>query len=628
MRISRCAVAVAAAVSMMSISLHGAVVPAPHITIALDATDAPRKIFHAQLTIPAAPGTLTLYYPKWIPGEHAPSGPVIDLAGLKFTGNGQLLKWRRALDDNWTVLVEVPAGVQEVHASLDFLSPASGNEALFSAGASATEKLALISWNQVLLYPKGWTADQLTYSASVRLPAGWKFGTPLPVASQTGDEIQFSPVSLYTLVDSPVITGEYLKIVPLNPGLTPPVEMDIAADSAADLDAPPEVWEGYRNLVKQATSLFGATHYRDYHFLYTLSDHVAHFGLEHHEANDSRTNERTMVDPELRIAHASLLSHEYVHSWNGKYRRPADLTTSDYQQVMQDDLLWVYEGMTEYWGEVLPARSGMWTAEQFREELARVAAQMDHRPGRSWRNLQDTADAAAELYYSPKQWESWRREVDYYDEGELDWLWVDSIIRSQSGGRKSLDDFCHIFHGAPSTAPEVKTYTFDDVVSTLNQVVPYDWRGFWTERLTSHVPGAPLGGIEGTGWKVTYDENRSEMMKAWEDSHNELNASFSIGLIVKEDGEIEDTIEGMPAARAGIGPEMKIVAVNGRRFDFQVFRDALFASKSSSQPLQLLIENTDYFRTFNLDYHGGEKYPSLVRDESKPDMLTDILRPR
>jgi predicted metalloprotease with PDZ domain len=613
---------------MMSVSLHGAAVPAPHITVALDATDAPRKIFHAQLTIPAAPGTLTLYYPKWIPGEHAPSGPVIDLAGLKFTGNGQLLKWRRALDDNWTVLVEVPAGVQEVHASLDFLSPVSGNEALFSAGASATEKLALISWNQVLLYPKGWTADQLTYSASVRLPAGWKFGTPLPVASQSGDEIQFSPVSLYTLVDSPVITGEYLKIVPLNPGQTPPVEMDIAADSAADLDAPPEVWEGYRNLVKQATSLFGATHYRDYHFLYTLSDHVAHFGLEHHEANDSRTNERTMVDPELRIAHASLLSHEYVHSWNGKYRRPADLTTSDYQQVMQDDLLWVYEGMTEYWGEVLPARSGMWTAEQFREELARVAAQMDHRPGRAWRNLQDTADAAAELYYSPKQWESWRREVDYYDEGELTWLWVDSIIRSQSGGKKSLDDFCHIFHGAPSTPPEVKTYTFDDLVSALNQVVPYDWRGFWTERLTSHVPGAPLGGIEGTGWKVTYDENRSEMMKAWEDSHNELNASFSIGLIVKEDGEIEDTIEGMAAARAGVGPEMKIVAVNGRRFNFQVFRDALFASKSSSQPLQLLIENTDYFRTFNLDYHGGEKYPSLVRDESKPDMLTDILRPR
>jgi predicted metalloprotease with PDZ domain len=627
MRGSRCAVVLTVVVSMMSVSLLAAPA-APHITIALDATDAPRKILHAQLTIPTAPGTLTLYYPKWIPGEHAPSGPVVDLAGLKFTGNGQLLKWRRALDDNWTVNVEVPAGVQEVHASLDFLFPVSGDEALFSAGASATEKLALISWNQVLLYPKGWTADQITYSASLRLPAGWKFGTPLPVASQSGDEVQFSPVSLYTLVDSPVITGEYLKIVPLNAGQNPPVEMDIAADSAAALDAPPEVWEHYRNLVQQAGLLFGATHYRNYHFLYTLSDHVAHFGLEHHEANDSRTNERTMVDPELRAAHASLLSHEYVHSWNGKYRRPADLTTSDYQQVMQGDLLWVYEGLTEYLGEILPARSGMWTPDQFRDELARVAAGMDKRPGRSWRDLQDTADAAAQLYYTPKQWDSWRRTVDYYDEGELTWLWVDSIIRTQSGGKKTLDDFCHIFHGPPSTAPEVKTYNFDDVVNALNQVVPYDWRGFWTARLTDHGPGAPLGGIEGSGWKLTYDENRSEMMKAWEDSHSVVNASFSIGVIVKADGEIEDTIEGMDAARAGIGPAMKIVAVNGRRFSPQVLRDALTAGKNSSQPLQLIVENTDYFRTFNLDYHGGEKYPHLVRDESKPDLLTNIIRPR
>jgi predicted metalloprotease with PDZ domain len=628
MKVACWAVALSVVVAMMTVSLHGAAAAPPHISLALDASEAPRKIFHAQLTIPAAPGTLTLYYPKWIPGEHAPSGPVIDLAGLKFTGNGQLLQWRRALDDNWTVLVEVPAGVQEVHASLDYLSPVSGSEALFSAGASATAKLALISWNQVLLYPKGWTVDQLTYSASVRLPVGWKFGTPLPVSSQSGDEVHFSPVSLYTLVDSPVITGEYVRVVPLNPGQNPPVEMDIAADSSGALEAPSETWESYRNLVKQAGLLFGATHYRDYHFLYTLSDHVAHFGLEHQESNDSRTVERALVDPELRIGSASLLPHEYVHSWNGKFRRPADLTTSDYQQTMQDDLLWVYEGLTEYLGEVLPARSGLWTPEQFREELARVAAQMDHRPGRSWRNLQDTADAAAQLYYAPKQWESWRREVDYYDEDELNWLWVDTIIRSQSGGKKSIDDFCHVFHGQPSTAPEVKTYTFDDVVSALNQVVPYDWRGFWTERLTNHGPRAPLAGIEGSGWKLTYDDNRSEMMKAWEDYHGKINASFSIGLIVKEDGEIEDTIEGMAAAQAGIGPEMKIVAVNGRRFNFQVFRDALSAGKNGSQPLQLLIENTDYFRTLSLDYHGGEKYPHLSRDQSKPDMLADIIRAR
>ncbi len=639
MRASRCALFLTVVVSMISVPLRAA--DAPRISIALDASDAPRKIFHAQLTIPAAPGTLTLYYPKWIPGEHAPSGPVIDLAGLKFTGNGQPLKWRRALDDNWTILVEVPAGVQEVHAALDFLSPTGADQALFSSGASATAKLAVISWNQVLLYPKGWTADQLTYSASVKLPSGWKFGTPLPVSSQSGEEIHFSPVSLYTLVDSPVITGEYLKIVPLNPGQNPPVEMDIAADSPTALEPPPEVWDHYRNLVKQAGLLFGATHYRDYHFLFSLSGHVAHFGLEHHESNDSRIAERALIDPELRVARAPLLPHEYVHSWNGKFRRPADLTTSDYQQPMQDDLLWVYEGLTDYLGEILPARSGLWNPEQFREELARVAAQLDHRPGRSWRNLQDTADAAAQLYYSPKGWDSYRRDVDFYDEDELNWLWVDSIIRSQSKGDKSLDDFCRIFHGPPSTVPAVKTYTFDDVVSALNQVAPYDWRGFWTERLTSHGPNAPLDGIERSGWKLTYDESRSEMMKAWEDTRTVINASFSIGMIVDADclastgndschydGEIVDTIEGMDAARAGIGPGMKLVAVNGRRFTPQVFREGLLAGKNSSQPLQLLVENTDYFRTFSLDYHGGEKYPHLMRDASKPDVLSEIIRAR
>lgn len=606
--------------------LYGAADRAPHINISLDASDAPRKIFHSQLIIPATPGTLTLYYPKWIPGEHAPSGPVIDLAGLKFTGNGHLLRWRRALDDNWTIQVEVPAGVEEIHAGLDFLSPTPAEQELFSSGASATGKMTVISWNQVLLYPKGWTADQILCSASVRFPAAWKFATPLPLAAQSGDEVHFRQVSLYSLVDSPVIAGEYLKVVPLNEGQTPAAELDIVADSQTALNPPAEVWDNYKNLVKQALALFGATHYGNYHFLYSLSDHVAHFGLEHHESNDSRAEERTLIDPELRMLHASLLSHEYVHSWNGKYRRPADLITSDYQQVMQDDLLWVYEGLTEYLGNILAARSGLWTPEQYRENLADVASRMDHRPGRSWRNLQDTADSAAQLYFSPHEWDSWRRNVDFYDEGELDWLWADTIVRTESKGRKSLDDFCQLFHGAPNTAPVVKSYTFEDVINTLNQVVSYDWRGFWTDRLTSHGPGAPLGAIEGSGWKLVYDENRSEMVRAWEDDHREINAMSSLGFLVKEGGEIEDTIEGMDAARAGIGPGMKIVAVNGRRFTPQILRDAMAAAKNSGQTLALLVENADYFRTFNLDYHGGESYPHLRRDESKPDLLSEIIR--
>ena len=607
--------------ALMSVSSWCATLPT--VTIAVDATTAPRKIFHASLKIPASPGDLTLYYPKWIPGEHAPDGPVVDLAGLKFSAGGKTLKWRRDLLDGYTIHVEVPAGETEVSAELDFLSPAVF-EGGFSAGSSATDKLALISWNQVLLYPKGWKSDDLNYTASLKLPEGWKFGTPLPVASQSGNEIHFATCSLTTLVDSPVITGEFLKVVPL--AQDPPTEMDIAADSAADLDAPQETWDHYRNLVEQAQKLFGAHHYRDYHFLYTLSDHVAHFGLEHHESDDSRVDERTLVDSRWHKISASLLPHEYVHSWNGKFRRPADLATPDYQQPMQDDLLWVYEGLTNYLGFVLTARSGLLRADQDRDDLANTAAALDATPGRQWRNLQDTADAAPQLYFSPEAWRSWRRSADFYNEDTLNWLWADVIIRQQSKGKKSLDDFCKLFHGAPSTGPVVKPYTFDDVVNTLNQVAAYDWRGFWTERLTNHGPGAPLGGIEGSGWKLVYDETPSEMTQNSAEMSRSVAAASAIGLELREDGYIDDTVEGSLAAKAGIGPGMKLVAVNGRRFSRDIMHDVIRASKSSSAPIELLIENTEYYKTYKIDYHGGESYPHLVRDESKPDLLSDILK--
>jgi predicted metalloprotease with PDZ domain len=596
----------------------------PTVTIYVDATNAPRKIFHAKLKIPATAGDFILYYPKWIPGEHAPDGPVIDLAGLRFTAGGKTLKWRRDLLDGFTIHVDVPAGETVIDAELDFLSPATF-EGGFSAGSSATDKLAIISWNQVLLYPKGYKSDDINYTASLRLPEGWKFGTPLPVAGQSGNEIHFATASLTTLVDSPVITGEFLKVVKLADD--PLTEMDIAADSAGALAPPEEVWEHYKNLVSQANTLFGAHHYRDYHFLYTLSDHVAHFGLEHHESDDSRVDERGLVDDTARKMEASLLPHEYVHSWNGKYRRPADLATPDYQQPMQDDLLWVYEGLTNYLGTVLTARSGLLTNEEARDDLALTAAALDHTPGRSWRNLQDTADAAPQLYFSPQGWHSWRRGVDFYDEDTLNWLWVDVIIRQQSKGAKSIDDFCHLFHGAPSTGPMVKPYTFDDVVNALNQVVAYDWRGFWTERLTNHGPGAPLGGIEGSGWKVVYDETESEMLRGEESVYHAVGAgAYSLGLQLREDGTIVDTTEGMPAAVAGIGPGMKLVAINGRRYSAYILREALKAGKTGGGPLELLIENTDYYKTYRIDYHGGERYPHLVRDDSKPDLLTQIYK--
>ena len=596
---------------------------APNVTLSVDATAAPRKILHATLKIPASAGDLALYYPKWIPGEHAPDGPVVDLAGLLFKANGQTLKWRRDLLDGFTIHVDVPAGVSEVDAELDFLSPATF-ESGFSSGSSATAKLAVISWNQVLLYPKGWKAEEIAYTASLKIPEGWKFGTPLPIASQNGNEIHFAPAPLTTLVDSPVITGEFLKVVPLSED--PITQMDIAADSSAALDAPPEVWDHYKSLVDQALKLFGAHHYRQYHFLYTLSDHVAHFGLEHHESDDSRVDERALVDDTARKLSAGLLPHEYVHSWNGKFRRPAGLATPDYQQPMQTDLLWVYEGLTNYLGFVLTARSGLLTAEQNRDDLAVTAAQLDHLPGRQWRNLQDTADAAPQLYFAPEAWYSWRRGTDFYPEGTLTWLWVDVIIRQQTKGKKSIDDFCHIFHGGPSTGPALKTYTFDDVVNALNQVVAYDWRGFWTERLTNHGPGAPLGGVEGSGWKVTYDETLSEMLGSAAGMSHFVPAAVALGLNLRDDGDITDTTEGQVAAKAGIGPGMKVIAVNGRRFSPEVLRDAIRAAKGTTTTVDLLVENADYYKTYKLDYHGGEMYPHLVREESRPDLLSEIFK--
>jgi predicted metalloprotease with PDZ domain len=610
-------------VCVATVSISGWCANAPTVTISVDATNAPRKIFHASLKIPASAGDLTLYYPKWIPGEHAPDGPVDDLAGLKFTANGQTLKWRRDLLDGFALHVDVPSGVSEVAAELDFLSPAT-LEGGFSSGSSATAKLTIISWNQVLLYPKGYKSDDINYSASLKLPEGWKFGTALPVTSQNGNEIHFATVSLTTLVDSPIISGEFLKIVPL--AQDPPTELDIAADSAGALDAPQEVWEHYKSLVDQAQKLFGAHHYRDYHFLYTLSDHVAHFGLEHHESDDSRVDERALVDETSRKLSASLLPHEYVHSWNGKYRRPAGLATPDYEQPMQTDLLWVYEGLTNYLGVVLAARSGLLNVDQTRDDLASTAAALDHLPGREWRNLQDTADAAPQLYFSPQAWYSWRRGTDFYNEDTLNWLWVDVIIRQQSKGKKSIDDFCHLFHGAPSSAPMVKPYTFDDVVNSLNQVVSYDWRGFWTERLTNHGPGAPLGGIEGSGWKLSYNGTPSEMTSAAAGMYHFVPAAVAVGLELADDGKIIDTIEGMPAAKLGIGPGMKLIAVNGRQFSGEVLREALKSGKTNSSPLELLVVNTDYYKTYKIDYHGGEMYSHLVRDESKPDLLSEILK--
>ena len=592
------------------------------IRLLVDASQAPQKILHSHMEIPVSGGPLTLYYPEWIPGEHMPDGPIIEVAGMKFSGGGRTIAWRRDLVEMFSIHLDVPAGVTTLVADFDFLlsGPASG----FSAGASATASLDVLSWNQVLIYPKGLPAKDIMFTASLRLPADWKFGTALPIAKQDGATTEFAAVPLTTLVDSPVISGRYYRAIQLTPGQNPSHEIDIAADSAAALAMTPETQLQLHNLVTEAYALFGARHYRDYHFLLTLSDDVAHFGLEHHESSDDRTAERSLIDEAERIEFASLLPHEYVHSWNGKYRRPAGLATPDYQVPMKDDLLWVYEGLTEYLGEVLTARSGLQTPEQWREDFAGLVAQYENRPGRDWRPLQDTADAAPFLYDATNDWSNWRRGTDFYEEGELLWLDVDETLRAITKDKKSIEDFCRAFHGGGNGQPELKTYTFEDVVATLNSVAPYDWAGFLRSRLDGVATKTPNEAIEKSGWKLVYNEQPNTVLEIQEELARHAGFSLTVGFSASDEGTVADVTHGGPAYNAGIGPGMKIVAVNGAQFSPDVMRDAIAAAKNTTAPIQLIVANGAQFRTFSVDYHGGLRYPHIERDDSRPDYLGEI----
>ena len=594
------------------------------ITLTVDATEAPRKILHAKEEIPVSAGALTLVYPKWIPGEHEPSGPIADLAGLNFTAGGKTLAWRRDDVDMYALHLDIPAGASTLEVALDYLEPVS--EHGFSGAASATDKVTVVSWNTVLLYPQGMAANDVTFAPRLKLPAGWKFGSPLEVSSR-GETIEFAPVPLDTLVDSPVIAGQYYRVVPLAPSEKIRHQIDIAADSEAALAMLPKLEKGYTNLVLETGALYGARHYAHYEFLLSLSDHVAHFGLEHHQSSDDRLGERWVIEEPEATMGGTLFPHEFTHSWNGKYRRPAGLATPDYQEPMKGELLWVYEGLTTYLGNILTARSELFTPEQYRETLAETAAYLNVEPGRTWRPLEDTAVGAQLLYGSRQAWGAWRRSVDYYPEGDLIWLDADVTIRNLTKGQKSLNDFCKLFFGGDSGKPELKTYTFDDVVAALNQVAPYDWRKFLQERVNAIQPKAPLGGIENGGWKLVYADSPSELFTAQESVFKSVNLTYSLGMSLTEEGTVKDVISGYPAAQAGVGPGMKIVAVNGKKFSRESIHDAIRAAKGGKEPIELLVSNDDYFRTLPVNYHEGEKYPSLVRDASKPDVLSEIIKP-
>ncbi len=596
------------------------------IRLEVDAREAGRKLLHAHLRMAVTPGPVTLLYPKWIPGEHGPTGPIVNLAGLKLTANGAAIPWRRDDVDMFAIHVDVPAGATALDVALDLISP-QGTDG-FSASASATEELVDLSWNQLLLYPAGRDARAWKFAPSVVLPAGWKYATALEGGTKSGDAVGFAPVALERLVDSPLIAGAHFRTVDLGKVDGRDHAIQLVADSDAALAMPDATIDAYKHLVTETGALFGARHYARYQFLFTLSDHVGTFGLEHHESSDDRTPERAMVDDSKRKEYVDLLPHEFVHSWNGKYRRPAGLATPDYQAPMKGELLWVYEGLTQYLGTVLTARSGLWTDAETKERIAMVAAQMDSVNGRGWRPLEDTAVAAQVLYAAPSEWNLLRRDVDFYPEGVLLWLEVDATIRKETRGAKSLDDFCRAFFGGGTGGPEVKPYTFDDVVSALNQVAPHDWRALLRARLSSTDPRAPLGGIVASGYALTYDDIASDVFTGADGERKTTSFTFSLGMAVKEDGTIGDFVPSSPAGQAGLAPGVRIVAVNGRKYTPDALHDALAAAKEPGSPkLELIVENGEFYRTVTIDYRGGDRYPHLTRDPKSPDLLTAILAP-
>jgi len=498
---------------------------------------------------------------------------------------------------------------------------------------TATESLLILEWNQLVLYPEGARADELPYRATVRLPEGWKFASALEPAAGTGGSTEFATTSLTTLLDSTLLAGRYMRDIAL--GGTPPVKLHIAADTPSALNLSSDTEAHFRALVREAAALFGATHYDHYDFLYVLTDQIMPDGIEHHQSSDDRSPLRALVDDSVRRAEANLLPHEYVHSWNGKYRRPEGLATINYQEPMQGDLLWVYEGLTEYLGDVLAARSGLLTEEELRGELAHDAAAMQSHSARTWRSLEDTAISAQLLYYQSRNWGArLRRPEDFYQESALLWLEADALIRHASNGHKSLDDFCKLFYGPPSTGPKVVSYDFDDVIKALSAVQPYDWGGFWTDRLNRLRPQAPLEGLRAAGWRLEINATPSIMQAAHEADDKDLDLRYSLGFFVDdEQATIGDVIPGSPADLAGASPGSRVIALNGYRWSKELLHDTLAAPADPSGDagqgkLTLLVQKDDTFKTLELQYAGGERYPNLVREPGSADLLAHIAQPR
>ncbi|MBA8884326.1 M61 family metallopeptidase [Dokdonella fugitiva] len=634
----RAATAIALSFTFALGGAHAAQAPHPlaaswpgTIRLDVDATDIDHRIFRVREQVPVSPGPLTLLYPQWLPGKHAPRGAIDKLAGLHFSANGQSVAWKRDPLDVYAFQLEVPAGADRLDVEFEFLTPQNPTQ----GRVVVTPSMLNLQWEAVALYPAGVEARGVIVDASVRLPSGWRFAGALDVApGQTPNapgadgSVRFAPVPFATLVDSPLYAGRHFRRIDLAPGAKRPVFLDLVADDAKDLEAKPAQIRAHQVLVEQARKLYGSQHYDHYDFLLALSDDLGGIGLEHHRSSENSADPAYFTDWDKQAPGRSLLPHEYTHSWNGKFRRPADLATANFNTPMQGSLLWVYEGQTQYWGHVLSARSGLWSEEQARDALALVAhTYAENRPGFGWRDVQDTTNDPVVAARRPLPYRSWQMSEDYYNAGLLTWLAVDAKLRELSHERRSLDDFARAFFGVDDGEWGVSTYTRADVVTALAAIAPFDWDAF----LSAHVEAnaAPLDGLAAAGWKLVYTDSPSAYQRSVEADRKSLDLSASLGIVVgTKDGHISDVRWNGPAFKAGLGATGTLVAVDSRAFTPERLADAIKAAKGGGAPIELLVKDGDYYRTVRVDYHGGLKYPHLERIPGTVDRLAAIFAPR
>jgi predicted metalloprotease with PDZ domain len=595
------------------------------LRLEVDATDTVRHIFRIHETIPVAgAGPITLLYPRWIPGNHAPTGRIDQVAGLEIRAGGARLNWSRDPVDVYAIHVAVPAGAAALDLDFQIVTPTDNDQ----GRVVMTPDMLNLQWNAVALYPAGFYARQIMVEPSLKLPEGWQLATALETASSTGGATTFKPANFDSLVDSPVLAGRNFRRLDLDPGGPVRVSLNVVADRADELEIKPEQLQAHRNLVAQAYKLYGAHHYDHYDFLLALTDTMGGIGLEHHRSSENGTVPNYFTEWDKNADTRDLLPHEYTHSWNGKFRRPADLWTANFNVPMRGSLLWVYEGQTQYWGFVLAARAGLLTKQQALDAIAATAAAYDNRRGREWRPLQDTTNDPIVAMRRPLPWRSWQRAEDYYSEGELVWLDADTLIREMSKGKKSLDDFAHAFLGVNDGSYEPVTYSFDDVVKTLNAVQPHDWAKFLHARLDAVGEQAPLDGVARGGYKLIYNDTPSDFFKAAETRRKITDLTYSLGLVIGREARLTDVLWEGPAYQAGLVVGTQIVAVNNVAFDADRMKTIVKESKNAAAPIELIVKNGDRYRTIRLDYHQGLRYPHLERSGDAAAPLDAILTPR